>query len=162
MSGGLSFYRGFNSLLSAPPFIIFNIKSYPWLLCFVYVMYVDDDNNKDISYLILSYLILLWQQLTARYHNLFYACDLLCWSIKILNSYFELPFLAHLNLDSPACIVCKACILLQSHRGKRPVAIKICWLISYYRNTKLTSTPIFVYYSVNKWFHVNLFCHIND
>ena len=28
-------------------------NQYPWLLCFVYVMYVDDD-NKDISYLILS------------------------------------------------------------------------------------------------------------
>ena len=53
VSGGFSFYRGFNSLLSAPPFIIFNIKSVSMMLCFVYVMYVDDD-NKDISYLILS------------------------------------------------------------------------------------------------------------
>ena len=39
MSGGLSFYIGFNSLLSAPPFVIFNIKlvSMIVMLCLCYV-----------------------------------------------------------------------------------------------------------------------------
>ena len=38
VSGGLSFYRGLNSLLSAPPFIIFNIKSVSMIVMLCYVM----------------------------------------------------------------------------------------------------------------------------
>ena len=34
VSGGSSFYRGFNSLLSAPPFIIFNIKLVSMIVMF--------------------------------------------------------------------------------------------------------------------------------